>query len=172
VDDDPQLELVVSGYGGLDVIETRGFGANTEHFQRRRSYQRLNVRPWAYEDSYFIERGRKKNVVNVTDNLVMVKQGDGYSPFGEFMTELLTLPPDCEFRRLEFDAEMPVGTEILVDVVAANEHALREAVGSGTNLGIGVPVRLLFRFSTSDATKSPMLHSFSLAFDRRLEPSK
>lgn len=172
VDDDPQLELVVSGYGGLDVIETRGFGANTEHFQRRRSYQRLNVRPWAYEDSYFIERGRKKNVVNVTDNLVMAKQGDGYSPFGEFMTELLTLPPDCEFRRLEFDAEMPVGTEILVDVVAANEHALREAVGSGTDLGIGVPVRLLFRFSTSDATKSPMLHSFSLAFDRRLEPSK
>ncbi|MEZ6032960.1 MAG: VCBS repeat-containing protein [Planctomycetaceae bacterium] len=60
VDDDPQLELVVSGYGGLDVIETRGFGSNTEHFQRRRSYQRLNVRPWVYEDSYFIERGRKK----------------------------------------------------------------------------------------------------------------
>jgi hypothetical protein len=108
----------------------------------------------------------------VTDNLVMAKQGDDYSPSGEFMTELLTLPPDCEFRRLEFVAEMPVGTEILVDVVAANEHALREAVGSGTDLGIGVPVRLLFRFSTSDATKSPKLHSFSLAFDRRLELSK
>ncbi|MEZ6032961.1 MAG: hypothetical protein R3C17_07700 [Planctomycetaceae bacterium] len=102
----------------------------------------------------------------------MAKQGDGYLPSGEFMTELLTLPPDCEFRRLEFVAEIPVGTEILVDVVAANEHVLREAVDSGTDLRIGVPVRLRFRFSTSDATKSPMLHSFSLAFDRRLDLSK
>ena len=56
------LELVVSGYGGLDVFETSGFGSNTEHFQRRRNYQRLNVRPWAYEDSFFMERGHRLRV--------------------------------------------------------------------------------------------------------------
>ena len=72
-DHDPLLELVVSGYGGLDVIETRGLGANTEHFQCRRSYQRLNVRPWVCEDSYFIKSGLKKDVVNLRDKLVLAK---------------------------------------------------------------------------------------------------
>ena len=99
-------------------------------------------------------------------------QGDGCVPLREFVTELLTLPPDCEFRQLSLVAEIPDGTEIPVDVVAANERPLREAVGSGTDLRIGMPVRLLFRLSTSDVTNSPKLHSYLLAFNHQLELSK
>ncbi len=169
LDDDPYLELVVSGYGGLDVIETRGFGPNTEHFQRRRNYQRLNVRPWAYEDSFFIERGRKQGVTNLTDNLILAKGDGGFVRDGRLVTELLTLPPDCEFRRLQFAAETPAGTQIRVDVLAANDRPLREAVTSDTDLRIDVPVRLAFSFSTTDPAKTPKLDSYSLAFDRRQE---
>ncbi|MFO1096505.1 MAG: hypothetical protein U0992_24835, partial [Planctomycetaceae bacterium] len=95
VDDDPFQELVVAGRGGLDVFETRGYGPNTEHFQRRRSYQRLNVWPWTYADTYFIERGTKQNVVNRTDNLVLARTATGYVTSGSFVTDLLTLPPGC-----------------------------------------------------------------------------
>ena len=167
VDDDPWLELVVSGYGGLDVIETRGFGSNTEHFQRRRSYQRVNVRPWAYEDSYFIERGRKQRVVNLTDNLVLAKEDGGYVRDGRYVTELLTLPPDYEFRRLQFAADTPAGTQIRVDVLDVNGRPLRESVVSDTDLRIGRPVKLSFRLSTSDPANTPKLDSYSLAFDRK-----
>lgn len=167
LDDDPYLELVVSGYGGLDVIETRGFGSNTEHFQRRRSYQRINVRPWAYKDTYFIERGERKQVVNLTDNLVLAKGDDGFARDGRFVTELLTLPLDCEFRGLQFSADTPANTHIRVDVLAANGNPLREKVESGADLRITEPVRLAFSLSTTDTTKTPKLDSYSLDFDRR-----
>ncbi|MDA1055214.1 MAG: PmoA family protein [Planctomycetota bacterium] len=172
LDDDSYLELVVSGYGGLDVIETRGFGSNTEHFQRRRNYQRLNVRPWAYEDSFFIERGERKRVVNLTDNLVLAKGDGGFARDGRFVTELLTLPPDCEFRHLRFVAEIPAGTQLGIDVLAADERPLREAVRSGTDLRIGEPVRLSFGLSTTDPTKTPKLDSYSLVFDRGKESAE
>jgi outer membrane protein assembly factor BamB len=167
LDDDPYLELVVSGYGGLDVIETRGFGSNTEHFQRRRNYQRLNVRPWAYEDSFFIERGQKQRVVNLTDNLVLAKGDGGFVRDGRFVTDLLTLPPDCEFRQVRFSAETPAATQLGVNVLAADERLLRKAVSSGTDLRIGEPVRLSFGLSTTDPTRTPKLDSYSLEFDRR-----
>jgi outer membrane protein assembly factor BamB len=167
LDDDPFLELVVSGYGGLDVIETRGFGSNTEHFQRRRNYQRLNVRPWAYEDSFFIERGQKQRVANLTDNLVLSKGDGGYVRDGRFVTELLTLPPDCEFRRLRFSAETPAATQLGVNVLAADGRLLRESVSSDTDLRIGEPIRLSFGLSTTDPTRTPKLDSYSLEFDRR-----
>jgi outer membrane protein assembly factor BamB len=167
LDDDPFLELVVSGYGGLDVIETRGFGSNTEHFQRRRSYQRLNVRPWAYEDSFFIERGQKARVANLTDNLVLAKGDGGYVRDGRFVTELLTLPPDCEFRQIRFSAEIPAGTEVGVDVLAADGRPLRKAVISGSDLRIVEPVRLSFGLTTTDPTRTPKVDSYALTFDRR-----
>jgi len=172
LDDDPYLELVVSGYGGLDVIETRGFGPNTEHFQRRRDYRRLNVRPWAYEDSYFIERGQKDRVVNLTDNLILAKGDGGYVRDGRFVTEQLTLPPDCEFRQLQFAAETPAGTQVRVDVLDANERPLREAVSPNTDLRVREPVHLAFRLSTSDPAKTAKLDSYSLAFDRRSDTQR
>ncbi len=82
------------------MIETRGFGANTEHFQRRRSYQRLNVVPWAYEDTYFINRGTKKSVVTMTDNLVLNKKEGKYLSTGKFTTELTRFRPMVCFTRL------------------------------------------------------------------------
>jgi outer membrane protein assembly factor BamB len=168
LDDDPFLELVVAGSGGLDVIKTRGYGPNTEQFQRRRSYQRLNVFPWAYEESYFIERGRKERVVNQTDNLILAKGGggDGYRREGRFVTDLLTLPPDCEFRSLRWDADTPAGTQVRVDLLDAENRLLREDVGPNTDLRISASLRLAFRFLTSDPARTPKLDSYSLAFDR------
>ncbi|MEA1951224.1 MAG: VCBS repeat-containing protein, partial [Planctomycetota bacterium] len=117
VDDDPYMELVVSGSGGLDVIETKGFGPNTEHFQRRRGYQRLNVVPWAYEDSYFIYRGKKEGVCNQVDNLVLQRIGGAYGSSGSFATELLTLPPGCYYDRIEYGCSLPKGTSLRLDVL-------------------------------------------------------
>ena len=167
VDDDPFMELVVSGSGGLDVIETRGFGPNAEYFQRRRDYRRLNVYPWAHEDTYFIERGRKERVVNGTDNVVLQRESGRYASDGRFVTDLLTLPPDCEFRRLRFDAETPTATRVRVDVLDANERPLREALYDGIDLRIREPVKLEFGLSTTDPGVTPTLHSYSLAFDHR-----
>ena len=81
------------------MIETKGLGPDTEHFQRRRDYQRLNVVPWAYADSYFIYRGKKQGVRNLTDNLVLAKADGRYAASGKFTTEQLTLPPDCFFKQ-------------------------------------------------------------------------
>ena len=107
VDDDPQLELVLSGSGGLDVIETRGLGPDDEYFQRRRSYQRLNVVPWAYEDRYFIHRGLREGVALRADRLVLAKRDDLYRSRGRFRTAQLTLPPETAFRRIEYVADIP-----------------------------------------------------------------
>ena len=166
VDDDPWQELVVSGYGGLDVFETRGYGPDTEHFQRRRSYQRLNVRPWAYADNYFIERGRKDGVVHRTDNLVLAHDSEGSVSTGSFATDLLTLPPECEFRVLDYRADIPTGARLRVNILGADDSVLREDVAQGTDLRIAEPVRLEFRFSTSDPAVTPLLDSYSLAFAR------
>lgn len=166
VDDDPYLELVAAGYGGLDVIETRGFGPDTEHFQRRRNYQRLNVRPWAYEDTFFSERGAKQGVALRADNLVLARDDGGYLPDGRFVTALLTLPPGCEFRRLHFEFDAPQGTEVRVNALDANNRLLRSGVDRGDDLRIRQPVRLAFELSTADVAKTPTLRSYSLAFDR------
>lgn len=109
IDDDPFMELVVSGSGGVDVIETRGFGPATEHFQRRRSYQRLNVVPRAYEDSCSIYRGTKDGVCNLTDNLVLQRSDTEYRPDGHFVTERFILPPGCCFTSLGWDRRTPEG---------------------------------------------------------------
>lgn len=171
IDDDPQQELVVSGYGGLDVFETRGYGSDTEHFQRRRSYQRLNVRPWSYADSYFIERGQQDNLAHRTDNLVLACNGAGYASNGSFITHLLKPPPGCEFRALNYSAVVPSGTSLDVDVRAGDGSLLRESVSSGTTLATTSPVRLEFRFATSDPTVTPLLDSYTLAFDRKADRS-
>ncbi len=52
----------------------------------------------------------------------------GHVRDGRFLTELLTLPPDCEFRRLQFAAETPAGTQVRVDVLDSNERPLFESV--------------------------------------------
>ena len=165
VDDDPQMELVASGSGGLDVIETKGFGSNTEHFQRRRTYQRLNVVPWAYEDTYFIHRGNKDGVVNRTDNLVLKKSGEQYVTSGKFTTELLTVPPGCFFDAIQFETVESSGTSLRVNILDKAGEPILASVSSGQSLHIDQPVRLQFVFSTTDGLKTPLLDSYRLSFD-------
>ena len=166
VDDDPYMELVVSGGGGLDVIQTKGFGPNTEHFQRRRSYQRLNVVPWAYEDSYFIYRGKKEGVRNLTDNLVLERTGGRYRSRGTFTTELLTLPPGCFFDRIDYESQVPDGTTLRLNVLNQKGEPILEDVRSGRQLHVEQPLRLQFVFSTSDGSATPELDYYRLSFDR------
>ena len=166
IDDDPFIELVVSGSGGVDVIETRGLGPWMEHFQRRRNYQRLNVVPWAYEDSYFHYRGLKQAVTTRTDNLVLKRTSAGYASHGEFVTEELRLPPDCQFTTLRYDTRQPPGTEITVSVLNSSQEPLLHHVCSGTHLGFREPLSLRFEFSTNDVRLTPELDFYSLGFDR------
>jgi outer membrane protein assembly factor BamB len=168
VDDDPFLELVVSGSGGLDVIETKGYGPNFEHFQRRRNYQRLNVVPWAYEDSYFIYRGKKDSVMNLTDNLVLDKTDGRYVKSGKFTTELLSLPPDGFFDQLQYQGRTPEGTALTVNILDRSGRRIKTDVPSHRELNLTEPVRLEFVFSTSDGSVTPTLDSYSLTFGRRL----
>lgn len=166
IDADPQLELVISGFGGMDVIETRGFGPQTEHYQRRRSYQRLNVLPWAYEDTYFIYRGDKKNVANRTDNLVLAHGADGYRAEGTFTTERLTPPPNCTFGRLQISADIPPETELTVDILDEKHELILSNVQRDHDLKMDRLVHLRFHFSTSNPKYTPLLDSYSLTFDR------
>ena len=166
IDEDPFLELVISGSGGLDVIETRGLGPYTEHFQRRRSYQRVNVVPWAYEDSYFLYRGRRNNVATVTDNLALSQTEAGYASDGTFVTEELTPPSGCAFDQITHVTRQPPGTQLRVSVVGASGDIILEHASSEQNLDIRVPVRLEFRFSTEDPMQTPKLDSYALSFDR------
>ena len=166
IDDDPYNELVVSGYGGLDVFETRGVGPQTEHFQRRRSYQRLNVIPWAYQDSYFIQRGRRDQVTNQTDNLVLVKEGDGYCERGSFTTELLRLTPGHSFSQLKYSADIPEGCGLTVNILNSAGKTIGQAIPSGTRLSISEPVKLEFVFSSSKPNRTPRLDEYSLQFSR------
>lgn len=167
IDDDPYLELVVSGLGGLDVFETRGFGPDIEHFQRRRNYQRLNVLPWAYEDNYFIERGQREQLEHRADNLVLAHDSGRYVLTGRFVTALLTLPPGGRFEALSFDTDVPPGTEVAVNVLDASGRLTAENVASGDRLGIEQPVRLEFVLSTAAGDATPQLRSWSLAFSRQ-----
>ena len=164
VDEDPYLELVVSGSGGLDVIQTEGFGPNTEHFQRRRSYQRLNVVPWAYEDSYFIGRGTKQHVVNLTDNLVLAKDDGRHRSSGKFTTELLTPPPDGFFDQISWEARTSDTASLKVNILDRFRHRICSGLTSGTKLQIDEPVHLEFVFSTTDQSFTPTLDSYSLKF--------
>ena len=166
VDDDPFIELVVAGSGGVDVIETTGFGSNTEHFQRRRNYQRLNVVPWAYEDSYFIYRGTKQDVANVTDNLVLAKEDGRYPSSGKFTTELLTLPPGGFFDRITYESDTSDATSLQVSILDRYGKRVRSDLGSGAKLHVDEPVHLEFVFSTSDRSLTPTLDAYSLQFLR------
>ncbi|MFP6672350.1 MAG: FG-GAP-like repeat-containing protein, partial [Pirellulaceae bacterium] len=122
IDQDPAMELVVSGSGGMDVIETRGLGPKTEHYQRRRNYQRLNHVPWAYQDSYFIHRGTRTLVQNRTDNLVLERANGKYQATGRFLTEVLEPPAGCRFVQLHYDATTPAGTSLEVNLLNQGER--------------------------------------------------
>ncbi len=167
VDADPQLELVVSGSGGLDVIKTGGWGPATEHFQRRRSYQRLNVWPWAYEDSYFQYRGEKQNVVPRTDNLVLRRESGRYVARGTFTTELLTLPPGCEFQELDIQADIPDGTSLTVDILDAKSRPLGKRLSPEGPIRVEQPVQLQFELKSSRKDSTPVLDSYRLQFGRK-----
>ena len=166
IDDDPYLELVVSGSGGLDVIETRGFGPNTEHFQRRRDYRRLNVLPWACEDTYFIYRGRKRGLTHAADKLMLDKANGRFCDRGSFVTELLTLPPAGFFSRLQYAADAPPETALRVSILDRSGNTLLQDVADGADMHLDQPVRLQFIFTTTDPTASPVLDEYSLSFDR------
>ena len=172
-DDDPYLELVVGGLGGYDVVQLAGYGPNVEHFQRRRSYQRLNVMPWAYEDSYFIYRGTRDGVENLTDNLVLdkVEGGEDYLAKGTFTTELLTLPTDgFFFNALTYKFRTPEGTSLAVNILDAAGNVLLGDVASGTSLDLGKAVRLQFILSTTDSSVTPLLDAHCLSFERMRTP--
>tara|TARA_B100000809_G_scaffold39244_1_gene34346 strand:- start:1528 stop:3312 length:1785 start_codon:yes stop_codon:yes gene_type:complete len=166
IDEDPANELVVSGYGGLDVFELGGIGPQTEHFQRRRSYQRLNVIPWAYQDSYFIERGTRQHVVNRTDDLVLARKDKAYVPGGRFTTQLLKLPPGCHFSQLDYSVDTPSGTAITVNLLDQAGKLIQQSVTSGKSLSIKQGVKLQFIFSSSNPQQTPRLDDYSLRFDR------
>ena len=166
IDEDPFLELVVSGSGGLDVIETKGLGPYSEHFQRRRSYQRLNVIPWQYADSYFIHRGQKSGVANLTDNLVLQAEDGQYLPSGSFTTELLIPPPGLVFDEAVYSSRQPPGTTVQLNILAGSGTLIHKSVRSGTKLRIEEPVRLQFLLSTKDPSKTPVLDAYKLSFNR------
>jgi len=171
IDDDPYLELVASGSGGLDVVQTRGFGPNTEHFQRRRDYRRLSVLPWAYEDTYFIYRGKRQGVTNGTDNLVLETIDGRHRDRGSFVTELLTLPPNGFFNGLRHDAETPAGTALTVSVLDGPGNTLIQDVKDDTELHLDQPVQLEFVFTTTDTSVTPVLDVYSISFDRNNTPA-
>jgi len=165
VDEDPFMELVLSGSGGLDVIETKGYGPNTEDFQRRRDYRRLNVVPWAYEDSYFIYSGQKDGVVNWTDNLVLEQIAGEYVASGSFTTELLTLPPEGFFTSIVYDPVVPDGTSLTLDILSEDGDPILEDATSGQSFRIDQSVQLQFNFGTTDPLLTPILYSYQLEFD-------
>ena len=148
------------------MIETRGWGPNTEHFQRRRSYQRLSVLPWAYEDSYFLYRGNKENVATATDNLVLRKTGNRFVPTGQYTTEPLKPPPGCRFTRLDYTARTPADTTLSAKILNAAGQPLHADARPGMRLNISEPVRLVFEFHSADGKQTPVLDDYSLAFDR------
>jgi len=166
IDQDPAMELVVSGSGGMDVIETRGLGPKTEHYQRRRNYQRLNHVPWAYQDSYFIHRGTRTLVENRTDNLVLKRSKGSYPGTGRFLTEVLEPPPGCRFVQLHYDATTPTGTSLEVNLLTQGERTLLRRATSGSKLSIGEPVQIEFVFRTDRPDRTPLLDRYQLRFER------
>jgi outer membrane protein assembly factor BamB len=166
IDQDPAMELVVSGSGGMDVIETRGLGPKTEHYQRRRNYQRLNHVPWAYEDSYFIHRGMRTLVENRTDNLVLERANGKYQATGRFLTEVLEPPAGCRFVQLHYDATTPAGTSLEVNLLNQGERTLLRRATSGSRLNISEPVQIEFVFRTDGPDRTPLLDRYQLRFDR------
>jgi imidazolonepropionase-like amidohydrolase/outer membrane protein assembly factor BamB len=166
LDDSPYLSLVLSGSGGLDVISLQGLGPHTEYFQRRRTYRRLNVWPWMYEDQYFLHRGVKDQVAHHTDNLVLSRENGEFVARGSFVTELLKLPPECEFRQFHLDAEIPEGTDLTVEVLDDHGRSLLTSLRDQDDVRIRQPVQLKFHFQSRDARRSPKLHGYSLAFDK------
>ena len=150
----------------IEIPISRGFGPDTEIFQRRRNYQRLNVYPWAYEDTYFISRGTRHNVRNQTDNLVLDQTENGYHSSGSFMTELLRLPPGCHFQSIRYEADTPAGTALVVNIRDASGAAIHERIESGRGLAIRQPVKLEFLFSTDSRSRTPKLDAYSLRFEQ------
>ena len=160
------MELVVSGSGGMDVIETRGLGPQTEHYQRRRNYQRLNHVPWAYEDSYFIQRGTRMRVENRTDNLVLKKDQGKYQATGRFLTELLVPPTGCQFAELDYAATTPAGTRLEVNLLDSKGRVLQRQVQDSSTLKISQPIQIEFVFQTDHSDRTPLLDHYRLRFDR------
>ena len=124
---------------------------------------------WAYDDSYFIHRGTRVGVTNLTDNLVLQEKKDGYLMAGRFVTELLTLPPGCYFDRLQFQVRTPPGTSIRTNLLDAGGTVVRGDVRNGASLDISAPIRIEFLLSTIDRSVTPMLDEYQLSFDRRGE---
>lgn len=166
IDNDPWMELVVSGSGGMDVIETRGLGPRSEHYQRRRNYQRLHHVPWAYEDSYFIHRGTLTNVENRTDNLVLKKINKNYLTTGRFVTEVLKPPPSCRFVQLHYGAVAPTGTSLTVNLLDSRQRPLLKEISNSSRLEINQPVHIEFVFHSTRSDRTPLLDHYQLRFDQ------
>ena len=166
IDNDPRMELVVSGSGGMDVIETQGLGPGSEHYQRRRNYQRLHHVPWAYEDSYFIHRGTLTNVENRTDNLVLKKINKNYLTTGRFVTEVLKPPPSCRFVQLHYGALTPTGTSLKVNLLDSQQRPLLKEISNGSRLEINQPVHIEFVFHSTRSDRTPLLDDYQLRFDQ------
>ncbi len=134
------------GSGGFDVIETKGLGPATEYLQRRISYRRLNVVPWTYEDTYFLDRIDQKGLTHRADNLILARQNDRYAADGRFRTRLLVPPGDCRFVELTYRADIPEGSSLMVNAIDERGNILKEGCASGSALGLARPIRIEFRF--------------------------
>jgi hypothetical protein len=128
--------------------------------------------PWAYEDSYFIYRGNKNGVVNLTDNLVLAKVDGHYLTTGTFTTEVLTLPPDCLFDRISFESRTPRGTAIRLAILDTADTMLLDNVKTNTELNLAQPVRLEFQFSTTNSSQTAALDAYRLTFRRNERRNK
>ncbi|MDA1214261.1 MAG: hypothetical protein O2955_17265 [Planctomycetota bacterium] len=167
------LSVILSGSGGMDVIELKGLGPNSEYFQRRRTYQRLNVLPWAYEETYFLHRGEKENVQNGTDNLILKKTGktdDGeplYANNGRFISEPLYVPPGCEFTSLTYQVETPEGTRCKVSLIdEAGSVIVANAMPDHKLDNISSTVRVVIELSTDEPKKTPRFDLYLLGFSK------
>ncbi|MFN0196173.1 MAG: hypothetical protein ACKVT0_05475 [Planctomycetaceae bacterium] len=170
------LSVVLSGSGGFDVINLQGFGPKWEYFQRRRTYQRLNVLPWAYEETYFIYRGEKKGIQNGTDNLILKRIGKNdagepiYRNGGRFISEPLELPPGCEFKTLTYLVDTPKGTECNVSLIdEAGQVIVSDAKPDQPLDNVNSTVRVVIELSTDDPTKTPRFDEYRLSFRKCVE---
>ena len=142
-------------------------GPNTEHYQRRRDYRRLNVLPWAYEDTFFNQRVQRENVSCRADSVVLKSVTPGnHLPRGRILTPLLTLPDGFYFDRIDFEADIPESTELKCNLVSDAGNNLAADVRPGQVLDVRQAVRLEFELSTTASERTPRLKEYSLKFSR------
>ena len=102
------------------------------------------------------------------DSLTFIPSG--YTDSGEFISEPITIDGSSTWNTVEFNATVPAGTTLTVDVLPETGDqpiAGYEDVGSGTSLtGLaGRTVRLRATLATSDEEMTPVLHDWTVGWN-------